>query len=392
MSRQSNGYNREYNKNYDNRKDRDFSSVLSMNKHIVDYIFSTIDISKFNYKILKYENELELLIKQKYYLSANFSGKSSLLVFTKSEDKFCSYIVERKILGYSNANIRYDKIKLLPASVRLDNSIYNGTIFDGTFIINKKTNTRTFIITDVYIFRGEHMVDYDLKTKLDKVTKYINITLSKPKNINKYFINLTVNELYCPTKIEDLKVIMQKCTDIDFHGVVFYPEKSGTKLIFTNIDFDETEERKLDVNKELEEKQESFVLEENKQDVNKENKKEKLTRFISKIETDIFEILELRKTNNPDVYQVFCSEKFVENNVNKIKLIKLGIALIPDIETSKLCRNILDTKSNGRSLFKCKFDEKREKWIPVEIANNAKLPSDKKTIQEKIDFIYELSE
>ena len=59
MHRSYNNYN-----NY-NEKPKMFSTVMSMNKHIVDYIFSTIDISKFNYKILKYDNELELLLKQK---------------------------------------------------------------------------------------------------------------------------------------------------------------------------------------------------------------------------------------------------------------------------------------------------------------------------------------
>jgi hypothetical protein len=78
------------NYNTNNYKSNNYNSNYEYHdiQKIIDYIYSTTEISRFKYKILEYENDLNILTTQKYYISANFSGTSSLLVFIKILDKF----------------------------------------------------------------------------------------------------------------------------------------------------------------------------------------------------------------------------------------------------------------------------------------------------------------
>src|SRR6187397_2240950 len=66
---------------------------VRIKQQLINYIYSTVELSNFKYKIIEYESDLPLLLKQKYFVSANFSGSNCLLVFTKIHDKFCSYLV-----------------------------------------------------------------------------------------------------------------------------------------------------------------------------------------------------------------------------------------------------------------------------------------------------------
>ena len=60
------------------------------------------------------------------------------------------------------SNSSYVKKQPIPINIKLDNSIYNGTIIDGIFIKHDKKREKFYVITDLYLFRG-------VSTEKDKI-------------------------------------------------------------------------------------------------------------------------------------------------------------------------------------------------------------------------------
>lgn len=380
------------NNNYNNN-----NSHINVVQQLINYIYSTVELSNFKYKLIEYEQDLTILTKQKHYVSANFNGSNCLLVFTKLRDKYYSFMIDRKTLSYNPAQIKIENVKIIPVNLRLDNSIYSGTIMDGIFIQNKRNRDKMYVITDIYYFRGRDMSNENIKNKITNVMSYLEATLKGDEKINN--IKLTVNKLFEITDILNLKAVIEKSKNFDFKGYAFFPEKSGTKLIYLNNNESKSLERFKEKEREKEnresEKEENNEMNDNIY-INTNIKTEPATkrnyRYITKTTDDVYAILEVRKTEYPDVYYVFCADVANENNKNVIKIKRLGIALIPDTNCSKLCKNIIAGKTNGRALMKCKFHYEKNKWIPIESDSTRKFPTLITEIEKYLDIIYDSPE
>lgn len=356
---------------YDNRINIRQNNTATI-QQLVNYIYSTVEISKFKYKIIDYESDLNILTKQKHYLSANFNGINCLLVFTKIKDKYMSFLVDRKTLTYNINQIKIENVKTTYVNIKLDNSIYNGTIFDGIYINNKRNRTRTFVITDVYYFLGKNITDDDIKHKFMNVTEYLKSNMKTDNRINN--LKLSINKLYEPSDIRELLKDMEKSKSIDLKGIVFYPNKSGTKLIFLNTD------RKHDVVT----NSQSYSQLQSHSPKSVPSPKSKKVKYIAKNDKPIYAVLEIRKTKDPDVYKVFALNTQDEDG---IKFKKLGIASIPNTNCSVLCRNIFENKKNDRALMKCLFNNSKNKWIPLEEEKVEKRPIPFSNIEKYFDIV-----
>src|SRR5947207_5256190 len=107
----------------DTKNDFNHENVY-IKQQLINYIYSTVELSNFNYKLLEYEADLNLLTKDKYFVSANYSGSNCLLIFVKIKERFFSYLVDRKTLTYNKNSINLDNIKIIPVNIKLDESIY----------------------------------------------------------------------------------------------------------------------------------------------------------------------------------------------------------------------------------------------------------------------------
>lgn len=354
-----------------NRNNKQFLKNNNYRK-VIDYVYSTIELSRYNYKIIEYEEDLTVLTKQKHYLSANLSGNNCLLVFIKLKDKYYSVLINRKTLTYNKNQLKMNNVKIIPVNIRLDNSIYNGSIFDGIYVRNKTSRTNIFIITDVYYFLGKDMSNDNIKHKFKNITVYLENNYKIDPSLNS--LKLSINNLYEPTDLRKLNSDIEKTKGFDFKGFVFFPEISGTKLIFLNNN--SNNKMNKTVNKIP-----------NTNTCNKNSTKSCEYKYISKTNNDIIETLEIRKTDSPDVYIVLCAENKLINNRKRLGLKKLGIALIPDIPCSTMCREVFEKKVNNRALMKCKFDNSKNKWIPLEEDKKSKLPALITKLEEKLERV-----
>jgi len=447
---------------YDNHK---------IKQQLIDYIYSVVNLSNFKYKLMETHNDLQLLTTAKYYISGNYTGSNCLMVFTKNKDRFYSFLVDRKTLSYEKDRINIDNVDINPISLGLEDSIYDGTIIDG--ILSQTENSKIYIITDLYLFRGEDMTKDQIKYKLINIKKYLDIYINQDQNINS--INVTVNNLYDIGEIKNLvtKVIPQT-KQMQVRGIAFYPNISGTKLLYMfnkqsqphNIPQHNTQQhntqqyntqisqpiprmnynqpynqpykqpyqqpykqpyqqpyqRSNNVQVPVQQKRENVGMsnqipkkhfEDNTpprktyfsgssnnspQDEIKENpegqtmgvacKSKQKCHYVCKSNEQVILTFEMRQTEQCDVYNLYLVHKCKDGEKTILKTKRFGIAYIPTIQCSKMCKDII-IANNGKALMKCKFDDKREKWIPIEQDKQRKYPDYISTFDEKMDTIYD---
>jgi hypothetical protein len=389
-------------------------------QQLIDYIFSVVDLSKFKYKLLEVKDDLQLLLSTaKFYISGNYTGPNCLMVFTKNKDRYYSFIVDRKTLSYKQTQINIDSVTMHPIELGLDESIYDGTIIDG--ILSQTENSKMYIITDVYLFRNKLLTNEKIKYKLLEIRAYLDAFLTQDKNVNN--IDVMVNKLYDISDIKHLATsVIPQMKNPPVRGIAFYPETSGTKLIFLfnklqnerigndrqNGQFRQQREQYHSFNKYSQNSQQSsyqrcnnynqqnrrcdnFERNDSSGD-NHSNSPEELPtiqkqkcRYVCKTDEQVVLTFELRKTDQTDVYKIFLVEKCTDGGKTILKTKKIGIACVPTSACSKMCREA--TISTGKSLIKCKYDDDKEKWIPEEIDKKRKCPDYVSTLEEKMDVI-----
>jgi hypothetical protein len=362
--------------NYASKKPNDFQNMnVRQNNYskfdvtkmdIINYVYSSCQLANYKYTILENENQLELF-KGKYHVSINYAGYNNLLVFVKIREKYYSYLIDKKKLRNNKNEIDMESLRLTKVKVPLDNTIYHGTIFDGTFI----EQNNTYIITDAYQFRGNDVQCIKLKYKMLNINAYIE--QAKKMNYdnldNTEVLNLVVGNLYeiCDTD-KVIKQTIPREKTYPTKGIAFYPEISGTKLVYF-----------------LHDKKSEEIIDDNEYCKNNIHDAKVFTQNNVQIKkNDIVATFELKKTQDADVYKIFLSENIEENGRTLIKSKKMGIAYIPNIECSLLCCNIFEKNPNMRILMKCKYIVNKQKWQPYEHNKNVTFPSNYSEISHLI--------
>jgi len=330
------------------KKDKQFNSMIddrSTKQKLIDYIYTTIDLSDLKFKLVEVEDDLPN-IKRDFYVSPNYNGTNCLLVFIKLAHNYYSFLIDRKTLSYNKNQVDINSLKITPVKIRLNFDIYNGTIMDG-ILLNTNDNTMSFVINDVYHFRGRTMMNTKMLYKQINLETYLASTTVNDNFMNN--IQLHTNKYY---NIADTKSLIE--TEIpnlfksnEIKGVAFYPETTGLKYIylFNNVSYSNTE---------------------------KEETEQSETNDTVDVINGTIGTFEIRPTNIVDVYKLFLLVKVKKGTKKVIKTKKIGIASIPTQDCSKMCKKIIGDKK--KALVKCKFVKDKNKWIPVE-KSSAKRPN-----------------
>jgi hypothetical protein len=387
-------------------------------KFCVDHIYSTLDISRFKYKLLRNESELPCLLEKKYYVSANFSGSSCLLCFVKIKDRYYQFLVDRKTLSYTG-KININNVKLTPINIKLDLSIYKGkgTIFDGIFIVGK--NTKTFVITDVYFFKGDDVTGSEIGVKLQCAVEYFKSNYRSNDRENNVLI--TINKLYPIEKIDTLiKNVIPKIKDFVVKGICFYPVRSSVKLIYM-LDNGESHEEQDNNMKTISSNRYTDNFQDNDMKTitsnrftdnfrenrnvpnNNENKfsrtqtapqslpqmtkqEHEMVLVPKKIDKEVYlpksgkkdmsYVFEMKKTDIEDVYNLYVINPSKHEGKEVFKRVKIGLAFVSSIKCSAWCRELFENGNNSSGcLINCKFHKEKQKWEPIKVAEDKEKPS-----------------
>lgn len=392
-------------------------------QQLVNFIYRHVNLSQFKYDSLEVESELPQLISKTYYVSANFSGSNCLLVFAKVKDRFHTFLIDRKTLSYNPQKVNIKNVKITNVNIKInDVEIYQGTIFDGTFVQNK--NDKTFIITDVYTFKGQDFTKSQLDSKLLTVLTYLKSNYNGgDKNSD---LVLTVNKVYELDKIEHLTdAVIPKIKNFLVRGICFYPEISGTKLIFRfgneamkndeiNISTFQTSNKNEysnnnrndyqnnnsnnysnngnnyngNGNNNYKKQSNNYNKEDSGSDSNNnlnanseqqipkapEIRKITKTVYIPKAgKKDESYVFEMKKTDSADVYKLNVVESVMKDTKTYMKRKQICLAYIPNMNRSKWCKEIMES-SDGNVLVNCKYYADKYKWEPV-LISASKRPS-----------------
>lgn len=400
-------------------------SNQKIKQQLLNYIYTTVDISKFKYKILENKEELPILSVQPYLISGEYNGSNCFMVFTKNKDRFYSFLVERKTLTFRLSQNTIDNVSFIPVEIRLEEHIYDGTIFDGIYTFTN--GLPVFIINDVYYFRGMDMMNEKINYKMINVKTYLDNFSRNDKQLNN--VVLHVNKLYPLENIKNfVEQIIPNTKDFVVKGISFYPELSGTKIIYlfngrNNNQLPNTSRFQQDP---IGNKKTSNYVYQNKnldnqvypknmmytnnhshntgnvsgignisnlsntQQINKSNvspTQQKRIRYVCKTHDPVIATFDVRKTDEIDVYKLFLVEKSTRDGKNILKSKKMGRAYIPTTDCSHMCKEL--TLKTGKALMKCKYNEMKEKWVPIEEDTERKYPDLVSSIEEKMELIEE---
>ena len=376
-----------HNNNKINKHDQ--TSNDDLQKQLVGVIYSLNNISKFRYEQIQYESHLSKLLRTKFFASINFCGTSCLLVFTKLSGKFYVFTVDRSTLSYNFNKIDYSSIKMDMRTLRLDPTIYMGTIFDGILIkIHGKEDV--FVISDVYNFKGIDYTSTKLEDKLELIKDYLRENYDETQIENN--IRLVLNRLYPLEKTGYLvEKVMPTIKEFKFRGLCFYPEISECKQIFlfnneekTNNPVNKDSQRDTRENRENRETidtrenrgtRDTRDTRENRESQRERDTKQDFIKFVNTSDKEIIVTLEVRTTTNPDVYNLFCVDRIIEDGKKILKRVNLGTAFIPGIEVSHKLGRIFNTSNTKAILMKCRFNDSKSKFEPLEIDHEAKIPT-----------------
>jgi len=163
---------------------------------------------------------------------------------------------------------------------------------------------------------------------------------------------LEANKYYDLTDIRnviDNEIPTAKYTS-DIKGLAFYPETSGTKMIFLYSNA----VPKKDLNIPL-----LQVIVESDYDN-------------SDLDGGVEGVFEMRPTDMMDVYKLYLLKKIKKGKKRIVKSKKIGIAYVPTQDCCHMCKQL--TEQNKKVLMLCAYNKDKKKWIPKEEAKEREHP------------------
>jgi len=294
----------------------------SLYTNILDKIYTSINFQKIRYQIINNNSYLDIIKSNKHYITSHFQGYNFMLAFLKINNIKYNLLIMKNLKHLKEQNNIQD-IKIYKFDTLVNNLEYYdnlGTIFDGKII--NVSNKSSYIIHDAYLISGENLQNLSLPEKLQKIDQVINNI--KIENVHNF--DCKICRLYECKDLPDLIFNKIKTTDLRINGLMFLPEYTGKYYIYTNDT--EFEDLKKNTNMNI--------------SLRKNNNCSEIEFY-------------MKKTNVPDVYELYDSE---ENN-----LVKEGIAHIPNIKISHYIRNLFRDKNMIK--INCIKSEKFNKWIPI---------------------------
>lgn len=335
---------------------------INLKKNIMEYLFSNIELSKYRYRMLKDENNLEFLKKNQHYVSPNFKGINYLMIFIEINNKKHCILVDKRNLSYHKESINYYKLNLIKIKMTVNSMVFNGTIFDGKLIIDHNY----FLIKDCYKMMGNSIESMEMSQKMD----YLNSILKNNFNGKNYCDNFIfkLNKLY---NYDDIELIKNRSlkndeNDIKIVGLEFFPRFSGINVVWLN----KTKNKKIEISnkmdKNIDDNENTSLNKIGNSNKNIINFSYDLIHNLTKVlmertysyeKSENIKSFYLKKTNITDVYNVY---KLSDKK-------RVGIAHIPNF---KISRNCQEKVTDDYTLCDCVYYNKFKKWIPIKIYDN----------------------
>lgn len=268
-----------------------------------------IDVMKQKSAIILNHKILKNVEAHPHLIATKSSGTNYLLFLTNINDiNYCFYIDRKIKQGYN-----YPRI--ISVKYRFEEIMFNDTLIEGEIIRDNK-NEWHFLMSDLLIYKGE-LINSNVSTRFNLLFNLLS----------KNYIEDDVLEI-CPLKIkklfsydewDELNEFIPKL-NYECRGLYFYTLNSKC----TNY---------------------LYLFPRNNNYFRKKIEK-------TKVSNTVFEV---KKTDRPDIYNLFCTKEGVKINY--------GIACVSSIIVSSKLRKLLSDKESIKMF--CEYSDKFKKWIPM---------------------------
>lgn len=295
----------------------------------------------------KFRDELiPILNKNPHVLAVRTNGNPYLLYLTKYNFATQCIFIDKKIQhGYFYP-------RMIIAKLWFDESLYDGTLFDGEMV---KTNDGhwEFIINDL-LYEKKH--DLQKMNVVRRINRIYEILEKHYKEDDVTCCNLRVKKFFTYENAQTIIDEFIPSLNYTCRGIYFKPLYLKFRDVLIN--FDDSLIKKVvrtkykDISQTTFLTNESVVVEQGKILSNTDNLSQHHASENDKSE----KIFTVRKTSQPDIYEL------MDDNNGQVH-----IACIPGLSTSKMMRVLFAGASlTDRKKVLCKFHEKFKKWVPMQ--------------------------
>ena len=247
---------------------------------------------------------------EKYVFGPITFGKKFFILFTKLNDENCIIFINKK---------RPEQMIL--CKLDFEEKLFNNTLIDGELF--KQDNKGYFQAIDIYLYKNNNIYNEKLEYRLGK--------------LNKIF-----KEYFKEDKTDPCKFYIIKYSDLTLFKS-FYSLRDSLGYKISGVTF----------KNKIENKNYNFVFMENRKSITKPSK-------------DSYDVIfKLKKTELPDVYDMYCINNGSEYNY--------GIASISTLELSEKLRILFTT--NDEMIWGCSYVKAFKNFTPVKNLVNKNLSS-----------------
>ncbi len=284
-------------------KNENLASPEIKNK-ILKYLYSSGVKLGLKYELITNNKDLDNIRDNDYIICPRYVGTRSWIIFFSIDDNYYAVNFPK------HSQRKKDDLVIHPIEMTVSKEFYRGTVMEGIFY--RMDNKKFLVVDEVYILAGQNELLKSKDTRLHDLSNYFK---DQTSNINPNYLMYVCQ--YYKTNKSSLRELHDKIkNDPKIQEIIFYPKIYGGKIYnYTIIDDDLVDN----------------II--------------KLAQF------------QMEKTANPDVYNLLSPE-----SGNRI-----DIAYIPDMETSKKCKQWYKDYKTKELPVKCRMDMIKNKWIPIEI-------------------------
>ena len=277
---------------------------------VIDYLYNTLNLSKYRYVMLNNIQKLKFLQENEHYVSPNYKGHNYFLIFMNIQNRPFCVLLDRKKLSYHKNQIDLHHLYITKIIVNTNTNMFSGSIFEGKIV--QKDNNYYFLIQDCFCLMNKKLIDMEVNQKMLYLNDIIKTNLVGDSVCNNFIFKL--NKLYKYDELQTLIYDTIPNCGINSNGLIFYPKVSGIVVLYIDKKVEKIE---------IESKQDEQIVHRSF-DIIYNFKNFLNSRTYSYEKESNKKILLIKKTNIPDVYNLY------ENKDNP----KIGIAHIPNLKIS----------------------------------------------------------
>ena len=297
-------------------------------KNILAFLCSKkIPGDKFIFEDIISTDDLDNIRDNNYIICPRLAGTRSWIIFFNIDSAYYAVTFPKRNRITTNT-----KFTIYPIEVDVSQDLYRGTIMEGIFY---RIDDKKFLVVDeIYFLCGKNQLIKSKDDRLNMLSSCIKNSIRANPNYSIYvsqFFEIeksSICDLYEKIKKSDSNNNSNGNSNSNSNSnsngnsnsniteIIFYPKIYGRTIY-------------------------KYTLVKND-----------LDDAVIKIT-----IFQMQKTANPDVYYL------IDNDTDK----KIDIAYIPDISTSKKCRQWFKDNKVNTLIVKCQMDNIKKKWVPLEL-------------------------